>query len=211
MEKMLSAEDAQTLVYSALEEFTGWKFLKGQRCLKKKVKDLELCIYFHTSKWNQSYEYVGLNADFRIVYKKLGKLPVQNTVGYYEYRPHTGDDRYWFDISTIDRLTAVTDVLKTEIQKTALKLAEQLEEDLKAAVRSLLDNHFDEYHIRLEFAADILGPESVMPRAKAIAASLTDEEKQQISDYRNGKRTKTWMLNPTNLKYIADNNLIEGI
>ena len=77
MDNLLSVEEATNTVYTSLEEFTGWKFLKSQRCLKKKIKDLELCIDFYTSKWNSSQEYVGLNADFKIVYKKLGKLPVQ--------------------------------------------------------------------------------------------------------------------------------------
>jgi hypothetical protein len=38
---------------------------------------------------------------------------------------------------------------------------------------------------------------------------LSDDEKQEIADYINGKRTKPWMLNPTNLKYIIDNNLLK--
>ena len=39
--------------------------------------------------------------------------------------------------------------------------------------------------------------------------SLSDDETQDISDYKSGKRTKQWMFNPTNLRFIVDNNLIE--
>ena len=38
--------------------------------------------------------------------------------------------------------------------------------------------------------------------------SLSEEEKQQIKDYRNGARTKQWMLNPSNLKFIVDNDYV---
>ena len=48
-----------------------------------------------------------------------------------------------------------------------------------------------------------------MPKVCEIINSLTDEEKQDILDYKNGKRTKQWMLNPTNLRFIVDNDLIE--
>lgn len=67
MGKLLSVEEAENTVYSALETFTGWKFLKSSRCLKKKVKDLEFRIHFFSSKWNKSYEYTGINAGFTIV------------------------------------------------------------------------------------------------------------------------------------------------
>lgn len=206
MEQLLSVEEATNRVYTDLEEFTGWKFLKSQRCLKKKVKDLELYIHFYTSKWNASQEYVGLNATFSIVYKKLGKLPVENTVAYYEYHPETGEDAYWYDISTKDKLVEAIDALKHEIQGTALLLEKQIENGIEDAVRSLVDDYFEEYHVMLNFAADILGVDAIMPRVEMIVKSLSDEEKQQVSDYRNGIRTKQWMLNPTNLKYIVDNN-----
>ena len=208
MDNLLSVEEATNTVYTSLEEFTGWKFLKSQRCLKKKIKDLELCIDFYTSKWNSSKEYVGLNADFKIVYKKLGKLPVQNTVAFYEYRPLSGDDMYWFDISTTDMLMTTIDCLKREIKDTALSLADRIENDLENAIRSLLVDHFEEYHVRLEFVADILGEDAILQRVEKMIKSLSEEEKQQIKDYRNGARTKQWMLNPSNLKFIVENNYV---
>ena len=77
MNQMLSVDEAVLAAISELEEYTGWKYLKSQRCLKKKVKDIELTIDFFTSKWNHSYEYVGINAQFTMVYKKLGKLFIE--------------------------------------------------------------------------------------------------------------------------------------
>ena len=41
MNLKLSVEEATNTVYFALEEFTGWKFLKSQRCIKKKIGDVE--------------------------------------------------------------------------------------------------------------------------------------------------------------------------
>ena len=209
MDLRLSVEEATSTVYSELEEYTGWKFLKSQRCLKKKVGDLESVISFFTSKWNASHEYVGINADLRIVYKKLGKLLVQNVVASYGYRPKIGDDTYWYDISTKEKLDAVIKTLKSEIASTALQLAADMEKDKKEAVKTLLEKHFEDYHVKLEFAADVLGLNAIVQKAHSIVDALSDEERQDLSDYKNGKRTKTWMMNPTNLRFIADHNLME--
>lgn len=46
----LSVEETVQAVISELEEYTGWKYLKSQRCLKKKVKDIELSILYN-AKW----------------------------------------------------------------------------------------------------------------------------------------------------------------
>ena len=207
MEEILSVEEATQTVYSRLEKFTGWKFLQSQRCLKKKVKDLELEIAFNTCKWNKSYEYVGLNAYFVLIYKKLGKLPVQNQVAYFEYYPSKGDDTYWYDISTNSMLETVLVELEEKIRKTALYVESALERDFESAVKDLYENHFEEYNLRLEFVAGFIGIEFITTKAHEIYEGLSEEMKQQVEDYKSGKRTKTWMLNPNNLKYIIDNNL----
>ena len=49
MNQMLSVDEAVQAAISELEEYTGWKYLKSQRCLKKKVKDIEITIDFFTS------------------------------------------------------------------------------------------------------------------------------------------------------------------
>ena len=208
MEEFLSVQDATNKVFTELEEFTGWKLLKSQRRLKKKIGSLELYIDFFTSKWNTSYRYVGLNAEFSMAYKKLGKLPFKHIVAYCAYHPLTGDDLYWYDISTTDKLEAVIDELKQRIQNTALTLEKQIENDLENAVQSMLDDHFEEYRVRLEFAADILGTDAIKPQVQTVIESLTDVQRQQVLDYKNGARTIPWMNNPNNLKYIVDNNWI---
>lgn len=207
MKELLSVEEATSEVYSSLEEFTGWKYSKSQRCLKKKVVDLELAIRFSTSKWNRSHEYVGINAVCHVICKKLGKLPVQNVVADFGYHPTEGSDLYWFDISTKEKLMAVIEILKHAIQTTALELADHLEKDYNGAVSEMLEYHFEEWNVRLEYIANVLGTDAIVPKVHSIVESLTDEQKQEIEDYKNGKRTKTWMLNPTNLKYIIDNGL----
>ena len=209
MDLKLSVEEATSAVYSELEKFTGWKFLKSQRCLKKKVGDLEFVISFSTSKWNASYEYVGINADFWIVYKKLGKLPVQNVVASYGYRPKVGDSTYWYDISTKEKLDAAIKTLKREIEATALQLEAGMEKNNKEAVKTLFEKHFEDYNVKLEYVADVLGMDAIVQKAHSIVDALSEEEKQEISDYKNGKRTKTWMMSPTNLRFIADHNLME--
>ncbi len=209
MEQMLSVEEAVQTVFSELAEYTGWKLLKSQRCLKKKVNDVELKIDFFTSKWNHSYEYVGINAQFTMVYKKLGKSPVQNSVACYEYRPKEGEDSYWFDISSKDKLEKVIDILKHEIDQTALHYASKLESDREDAARELLEKHFDEFNVKLAFVAAILGLDSVVQKAREIYDALSDVQRQQVEDYKNGDRTFCWMINPTNLKYIIDNHLVD--
>ena len=209
MEHLLSLEEATNIVYSSLEGFTGWKYLRSQRCLKKKVKDLELVINFFTSKWNKSHEYVGINADFRVIYKKLGKLPVQNVVASCEYHPRTGEDTYWYDISSKEKVITVIEILKSEIQKTALQLEANIENGYEDAIKDLFENHFDEYGVKLEFVADVLGVDAISLKAHSIFDALSDDEKQDIIDYKNGKMTRQWMYNPTNLKFIVDNNLMD--
>ncbi len=209
MEQLLSVEEATNIVYSSLEEFTGWKFLRSQRCLNKKIKDLELVINFFTSQWNKSHEYVGINADFRVIYKKLGKLPVQNVVASCAYHPRKGDDTYWYDISSKEKVITVMEILKSEIQKTALQLEGDIENDYREAIKNLFENHFDDCRVKLEFVADVLGVDAISLKAHSIFDALSDDEKQDIIDYKNGKLTRQWMYNPTNLKFIVDNNLMD--
>ena len=208
MDLLLSVEEATSTVYSELQKFTGWKFIKSQRCMKKIVGDLEFVIHLFTSKWNASNEYVGINADLRIVYKKLGKLPVENVVASYAYNPKTGEDKYWYDISTKEKLEDVIKTLKSEIASTALQIEADMENNYKEAVKTLFENHFEDYHVKLEFVADVIGMDAIVQKAHSIVDELSDEEKQDISDYKNGKRTKQWMMNPTNLRFIADHNLL---
>ncbi|SER43178.1 hypothetical protein SAMN04487884_105137 [Butyrivibrio fibrisolvens] len=46
--------------------------------------------------------------------------------------------------------------------------------------------------------------------AQEIFDNLNEVQKNQVIDYKNGDRSKAWMLSRNNLKYIIDNNLVKG-
>ena len=89
MDYIYSAEEARDKIIGLLIESTGWKYLKSRNCLKKTVKDLVFEINFFSSKWNQSHQSVEMNADFRMIYKKYGSVPVNNIVASVQYLPET--------------------------------------------------------------------------------------------------------------------------
>ena len=62
-------------------------------------------------------------------------------------------------------------------------------------------------NVYLDFVADNLGQEIIKDKAQQIYEGLSDECKEQVIQYQNGARNKSWMLNRCNLKYIVDNNL----
>lgn len=204
MEYNYSVEEATQNLYSRLAEATGWKLLKSQRCLKKTVKELVFEIDFFSSKWNVSHQIVEINAEFRLVNKNYGKLPVDNVVASMPYNPDGG---YWYDISMEEKLNSVFAELSKRINETAVDLCERFETDRRAAAEYLFER-FDEYSVHLDFIADELGAEAVKEKAREICGALSDEVKQQVKDYKNGARNKTWMINRCNLKYIVDNDLI---
>ena len=63
--------------------------------------------------------------------------------------------------------------------------------------------------MHLDFVADNLGQEIIKDKAQQIYSELSDEEKEQVIQYQNGARNKSWMLNRCNLKYIVDNNIFQ--
>jgi hypothetical protein len=211
MDYIYSVEEAQDKITGMLTESTGWKYLKSRKCLKKTVKDLVFEINFFGSKWNQSHQSVEMNADFRMSYKKYGTVPVNIIVASVQYLPEKDKqgDGYWFDISTEKNLLDVYEDLNDRIQATAVQLALDFESDFIGATERLLSEHFEDYNVRLDFIADILGTDAIKGKAKEIYDNLSDEYKRQVSDYKNGDRSKSWMINRSNLKYIADNDLGE--
>ena len=59
-----------------------------------------------------------------------------------------------------------------------------------------------------DFLVDVLGEEKVIYRVNEYIEQLSDSDKQQIADYKNGARNKTWMLNKSNMRFVADNGYI---
>lgn len=199
-----TVEEATEKIFTKLTDSTGWKFLKSQRSLKKTFKDLNFEILFSSSKWNASGQNVEINAEFRVSYKKFGKLPVDNIIAQLSYQP---EGAYWYDISTEEKLSAVYEELNDRIQSTAVKLYNEFELDYKTAAEKLLNEYFDEYNVRLDFIAEILGKDAVLEKAQKIYDGLSDEMKLEVKEYIKGDRSKKWMINRNNLKYIIDNEL----
>ena len=199
-----TVEEATEKIFTKLTDSTGWKFLKSQRSLKKTFKDLIFEILFFSSKWNASGQNVEINAEFRVSYKKFGKLPVDNIIAQVSYQP---EGAYWYDISTEEKLSAVYEELNDRIQSTAVKLYNEFELDYKTAAEKLLNEYFVEYNVRLDFIAEILGKDAVLEKAQKIYDGLSDEMKLEVKEYIKGDRSKKWMINRNNLKYIIDNEL----
>ncbi len=199
-----TVEEATEKIFTKLTDSTGWKFLKSQRSLKKTFKDLIFEILFFSSKWNASGQNVEINAEFRVSYKKFGKLPVDNIIAQVSYQP---EGAYWYDISTEEKLSAVYEELNDRIQSTAVKLYNEFELDYKTAAEKLLNEYFNEYNVRLDFIAEILGKDAVLEKAQKIYDGLSDEMKLEVKEYIKGDRSKKWMINRNNLKYIIDNEL----
>ena len=199
-----TVEEATEKIFTKLTDSTGWKFLKSQRSLKKTFTDLNFEILFFSSKWNASGQNVEINAEFRVSYKKFGKLPVDNIIAQVSYQPECA---YWYDISTEEKLSAVYEELNDRIQSTAVKLYNEFELDYKTAAEKLLNEYFNEYNVRLDFIAEILGKDAVLEKAQKIYDGLSDEMKLEVKEYIKGDRSKKWMINRNNLKYIIDNEL----
>ena len=211
MEYIFSVEEATQKIFIGLSEATDWKYLKSQHCLKRTVKDLVFEIDFFSSKWNLSHQRVEVNAEFKLWCKNYGKLPVNNVIATMSYHPELYDPNggYWYDISTEEKLLSAFEDLNSRIQNTAVSLCTQFENDYLAATENLFREHFDEYNVHLDFIADKLGISMIQEKAQEIYDGISDEMKRQVSEYKNGARNKTWMINRCNLKYIIDNDLVK--
>lgn len=129
----MNVEDAKTRLIYELSTVTGFKYLKSG-VLKKTIKDIVFEINFFTSKWNASGQSIEINADLRLVYKKYGKLPVDNVVASMSYNPAGG---YWYDISTESKLLETRNILEQRFRETALDLVNRFECDYTSAIQYL--------------------------------------------------------------------------
>lgn len=205
MSNILNVEEAKSRLIYELSIITGFKYLKSG-VLKKTIKDVVFEINFFSSKWNVSGQSIEINADLRLIYKKYGKLPVDNVIASMSYNPTDG---YWYDISTESKLHETRNILEQRIRETAMDLANRFETDYDAAIQYLFLEGFEKYNVHLDFVADNLGQEIIKDKAQQIYSELSDEEKEQVIQYKNGARNKSWMLNRCNLKYIVDNNIFQ--
>lgn len=220
MEKVFSVEEAQIKLYTALADAMDFKYLKSQRCLKKTVKNLIFEVDFFSSKWNRSGERVDIEATFVIMNKQYGKGRVNCVIADKSFKPGV-ESGYWYDISTPDALDATFKKLKEELAP-AVDLYMRFENDYVSATEYLFTELFEEYHVYLDFVAEILGIDRIREKAKEIYSDIPKEEVltyQKIADEINfmlkkgdmrclrTEGLKNWMINRCNRKYVIDNKL----
>ena len=205
MNNILNVEDAKARLIYELSILTDFKYLKSG-VLKKTVKDIVFEINFFSSKWNASGQSIEINADLRLIYKKYGKLPVDNVVASMSYHPADG---YWYDISTESKLFETKEILEQRFQETVLDLVSRFESDYTSATEYIFFEGFEKYNVHLDYIADTLGQDVIKEKTQQIYDGLSEDWKEQVVQYQNGARNKGWMLNRCNLKYIVDNNLFQ--
>lgn len=198
---VMSVDETISLFITRLSESTGFKYLKSRRALKNTVGPIVLEILFFSSKWNGE-GCVEINGDLRISYKKYGVASTaQSTIAGVSFRPDSG---YWYDISDTDKFENVLNQFKNKLNDTAVDMFKRFGIDYESACQYLLDEKFYEYKVELDFLEDVLGVDKIQYRVNEIVDALTDSERQQIEEYRNGAMNKMWMLNRCNLRFVVD-------
>ena len=194
-----------SLFISKLSEATGYKYLKSSRSLKKTIGQMVFEVLFFSSKWNDDNN-IEINADFRVSYKKIGAPSTIN--GIVACKSFRSEKDYWYDISSEDKFDEILDYFKMELQRTAVDLSDRFDKDFKDACRYLLEEKFYEYDVFFDFLIDVLGEEEVMYQVNDFIEQLSESDRQQIVEYKKGARDKAWMLNRSNMQFIADNGYI---
>lgn len=206
--KALSVEEAVENLLKQISERIGWKMVKGQRCIKKTVGDLVFQINVYSSKWNRSYENIEIQCECQLWCKKFDKtLNTKSHVGSYKFAAHNAR---WWVITDSDNLSNTINNLCKQIEETILPLSKQFETDFIEGVKALaVKDIYSQYNVRLEFIDVYAGREYVKEIAKNYYESLSEIIKQDIIRYKQGAKDKAWMINPSNLKYILDKNILE--
>lgn len=205
--KALSVVEATDILYSEITKHTGWKFLKSSKSIKKVVGDLVFVLQFYSSKWNNSYNNVEIQCEFRLWCKKFDKTyNIKSSVGFYKCEPN---ENSWWNITHEDELAETIKQLCSQIDINIIPLYQQFEDDFNEAVKMLANTEiFDKYHICLNFIDIYAGREHIIAVANSYYNSLSDVMKEDVLNYKNGLRNKSWMYNPSNLKYIIDNEIL---
>ena len=126
-EKVLTVVEAQEKLYTSLSEHTEWKFLKSQRCLRKKVGNIIFDISFYSSKYNVSGEHIEANCEFLFWNREFDKnCNVTSKIGFIFFQPEAD---YWYDISTETKLNAAIEDIKRKIDVYVIPLVKRFEAD----------------------------------------------------------------------------------
>ncbi len=146
MDTKLTTDEAKSRLYRELTEFTGWKFLKSEPCLRKRVDDMVLDLVFYGSKYNSLEDVVDVNCEFRIWSKSLDKVcNVNSSIAYYSIQP---DGEYWYNIASQRSLQQALTDMKKKIEQYALPAAEAFENSREDGLRYLGKGEMREiYHV----------------------------------------------------------------
>ena len=214
---LLSVEEAKDRLYREISEHLGWKFLKSQQSFKKVVNNLVFEIQFYSSKWNSSNENIEIQCELRLWCKKFDKIDknctdiykennVHSSVGFYAFTPPAGS---WWNVTYDTDLSDVIKQLCDQFDEIAIPFYNQFETDFDKAVQMLSDEKiFNQYNISFKFIDHYAGRDYIVELAQKYYNSLSSVCKQDIVNYKNGATDKSWMINPSNLKYIIDNGII---
>ncbi len=194
-----------SLFISKLSETTGYKYLKSSRSLKKTIGQMVFEVIFFSSKWNDDNN-IEINADFRVSYKKFGALSTIHSI--VASKSFQNDKEYWYDISSKDKFEETLKFFEMELQTTAVDLSDRFNKDFKDGCQYLLEEKFNEYNVFFDFLIDVLGEERVMYRVNEFVEQLNESDMQQIADYKEGVKNKTWMLNRSNMRFVVENGYI---
>ncbi len=149
-ETILNVSEAQQKLYSSLTEYTGWKFLKSQRCLRKNIDNIVFDIVFYSSKYNCSGKHIEVNCEFLFWNKDFDKTcNVNSKIGFILFKPN---NNYWFDISTNVKLEDVIEELKSKIDKYVFPLINKFEENYDNSIIYLSDDNTQELYNLKNFA-----------------------------------------------------------
>ena len=140
-DKTLTVTEAQEKLYASLSAYTGWKFLKSQRCLRKRIGNIVFDISFYSSKYNASGECIEANCEFEFWNAQFDKsCTVNSKIGFAFFQP---PNAYWYDISTETKLTVAIDDIKGKIDAYVIPLVIRFEDDYCEAMNYLSS---DEMH-----------------------------------------------------------------
>lgn len=143
-EEKLSVEEAKQKLYDELSDYTGWKFLKGQQCLRKNINDMVFDIQFYSSKYNSSNKSVEINCEFAFWNKKFDNIcNVNSKIGFISFSPKND---YWYDISTESKINKVIEELKNKIDNYAISLTNKFEENYDKAINFLCEDDMQELY-----------------------------------------------------------------
>ena len=197
--------DTISLFISKLSEATGYKYLKSSGSLKKMIGQMVFEVLFFSSKYNDDNN-IEINADFRVSYKKYGAASTIHSI--VASKSFQNNEEYWYDISNESKFDEILKYFETELQTTVVDLSDRFDKDFKAACQYLLEEKFNEYHVFFDFLVDVLGEEKVMYRVNEFMDQLSESDKQQIANYKKGAKDKPWMINRSNMRFVADNGYL---